>query len=392
MEWDEAVELTAKHGDSFYVLDLDVLGATVARWLAEFRSLYPDTQIAYPYKANNLLQVCRAMADLDLWAEVCSPAEVALAHSVGLPPGRVLYNGSGRPADSLVAAAQHGVAVVVDSPRDARIIAAAVAELDGKDVAVGLRCDVTTPPSRLGMRPDGSEWRECLSILRSARGVRINGLHSHVPGATPTQFATRTRALVTIADTLFSDGGLHYIDVGGGFYGHVPHVWPGPGPAPTPGDYAAAVATHLPSATTGSAPTLIIEPGTALVATAMSFVTRVMDVKAGPRGPVAVVAGSIFHTSPNTRRTDFPLRILTGSPGRGLLDVAGSSPMPDEWMALDVEGTATEGDFAVFHNVGAYSVSMQTTFTHPTPAVLARRGDRYEVIAGVGRFGAPPAL
>ena len=380
IDWQKAQDLSERHGDSFFVLDLDRLRANVETWREAFRTEYPDTDIAFPYKANNLPAICESMAELGVRAEVCSPMEWWLAGHVGVSPRDVIYNGSGRPAASVVEALVSGATVIVDSPRDARIVAEAARSNRGRRFDVGIRCNLPAPgepAGRLGLVPQGAQWEEAVATLSDVENLRIEGLHCHLLGGDPAEFRRRISALLEVASDVFRTRSPGFLDIGGGFYEESSEQWTAPGPKPTPADYARAVGEPLRQAFREATPrpTLVIEPGRALVTTAMTLVSRVMDVKPGPRRPVAVVAGSIFHTSPNTRRTDFPVHVLATSRCETPLrhdhfDVAGSSPMPDEWLALRVDGTVAEGDFVVFRNVGAYSVSVRTVFTHPSPAVL----------------------
>jgi diaminopimelate decarboxylase len=118
---------------------------------------------------------------------------------------------------------------------------------------------------------------------------------------------------------------------------------------------------------------LVIEPGTALVASAMSLITRIVSIKSASDRRFANVAGSILDTSPNTRRVDFPVTPIRGSKGLdGPFDIGGSTLIADEYMALDVPGPLAEADFLEFGNVGAYSVSMVPPFVRPDIAGLKR--------------------
>lgn len=371
MDQDLARTLQEEYGDSYFVWHPDRLARNVATWRDAFEAEYPSTRVVYPYKANDLPAVCREMADLNVGAEVCSALEWHLVKRLRIPPDRVVHNGSGRPAALVAEALVAGALVMVDSVRDARIVGTTAAAHPHRRFTVGIRCDVSTSgqvPSRLGVSPGSEEWSACLEALA---GVHIGGLHCHAPGGDPSAFAQRTEALITVADR-YLPGGPDFLDVGGGFYGGVPATWPGPGPTPTPQAYARAITAPLLRRYRGehTRPTLVIEPGAALVASTMTYATRVMDVKPGPRRPVAVVAGTLLHTSPNTRRSDFPVRVWGGRGEAGRFDVAGSTPLPDEWLALDVAGRVREGDVLEFGNVGAYTVSVATVFTQPMPPVL----------------------
>lgn len=53
-------------------------------------------------------------------------------------------------------------------------------------------------------------------------------------------------------------------------------------------------------------------------------------------------------------------------------------------MALNVAGPVSEGDFLVFANVGAYSISMGTEFLRPRVAVLQNREGDWRAVRQAG--------
>ena len=388
--WDEASRLAAQVGDSFYVLDEARIAANVAEFASAFRAHYPRTALAYPYKANHLPAICRAMSDLGVAAEVCSPMEWWLARRLGVPADRIIYTGAGRPAASIAEALLAGSTVNLDSARDLDIAARVALAHPDRDFDVGLRCSFALSGatgrrgSRFGIPVDDPQFDDAVEAVASSPGLTLAGLHCHFPGIELPLFAQRATILVEAARRAFPETPPHYLDMGGGFYGGVP-VGSG---GPAPGDYAEVMCPPIIAAfgadTTG--PLLLLEPGTALVATALSYVTRIVDVKRWNGHTVAMAAGTLFDTSPNTRRTDFPAEVLSPAPrtGPGSFDVAGATPMPDEYLALGLPGGISAGDFVRFDNVGAYSISLSTAFVAPPPAVVSELAD------GSWRTLAPP--
>lgn len=360
------------------MLDPGGLARNVAAFARPFRQHYARTQLAYPYKANHLPAVCRQMADLGLAAEVCSPMELWLARQLGVPDDLIVYNGAGRPHQSLADALLAGVIVNLDSARDLDIAARVARAHPGRQFAVGLRCTFPIPGrdgSRFGVPVDEPQFSEALTAVRAAPGLFLAGMHCHMPGPELPLFEHRARRMVSAARLAFPDTPPDYLDLGGGFYGGVPTSDRGPSPA----DYAAVLCPPIVSAfgLGATGPRLIVEPGTALVATTMSYVTRVVDVKRWNGHTVAMVDGSLLDTSPNRRRTDFPVTVIApvAREGSGSFDVAGGTPMPDEYLALGLPGDIVAGDFLRFDNVGAYTISMTTTFVAPRPAVVEANPD-----------------
>ncbi|MEI6620718.1 MAG: hypothetical protein WCP28_02260 [Actinomycetes bacterium] len=379
LPWIEADRLAQEHGDSYYLLDEARLIANADEFCREFRARYSATDVAYPYKTNHLPDICRTFAGLGLFAEVASDMDWWLARRIGVDGRRILSNGPHRSRAALAQVMAAGGTVILDSLRDLTIVEDIARTAGDVEFGVGLRLGFRLGSRvhlRFGFELGSVEYDQVVSRIRAARGLRLAGLHCHFPECAVGSFAERARTLVTVADDLF-DGVPDFLDVGGSFYGGVPAQFPGGGPAPSVAEYADAVCSELVSAygKDASGPRLVIEPGTALVASALSLITRIVSIKSAGDRRFANVAGSILDTSPNTRRVDFPVTPVRGSQGLdGPFDIGGSTLIADEYLALDLPGPLAEGDFLEFGNVGAYSVSMVPPFVRPDIAVLKRSG------------------
>ncbi|MEI8084168.1 MAG: hypothetical protein WCI74_20195, partial [Actinomycetes bacterium] len=305
--------------------------------------------------------------DMDWW----------LAGRIGVAGRRILSNGPHRSRAALAQIIAAGGTVILDSLRDLTIVEDIAQTAGDLEFGVGLRLGFplgSRTHLRFGFEMGSVEYDEAVRRIRAAYGLRLSGLHCHFPDWTAESFTERARTLVMAADDLF-DAVPDFLDIGGSFYGGVPAQFPGGGPAPSVADYADAVCSELVAAygKDASGPRLLIEPGTALVASAMSLVTRVVSIKSAGDRRFANVAASILDTSPNTRRVDFPVATIRGSQGLdGPFDIGGSTLIADDFMALDLPGPLAEGDFLEFGNVGAYSVSMAPPFVRPDIAVLKR--------------------
>lgn len=379
-DWDEVDRLAEEFGDSFYVLHEAQLRANVTEFQAEFGGRYPATDVAYPYKTNHLPDLCRTMAGLGVRAEIGSDMELWLAHQLGVDRTQLIFNGPNRSKGCLRQVMRDGGTVIVDSLRDLRIVEELARDYPEREFPLGLRVNFPLGERtrmRLGVDVDSSDFDVAVEGIRDSAGLRLAGLHCHFPDWSVDSFAERTRVLIRVAERTLPEG-PEFLDIGGSFYGGVPAVYPGEGGPPRIADYADAVCAQLRGSygSDPSGPRLIVEPGTALVASAMSFITRVVNVKRLEGTSFANVAGSILDTSPNTRRVDFHVAVISQGEGlAGPFDVGGSTLMVDEYLSLGVPGPLAEGDFVVVNNVGAYSLSMVAPFLRPDVAVLKRSGD-----------------
>lgn len=434
--WTVANDLAHRFGDSFYIFDEALLRQNCEEVWRAFRAVYPRTQVAYSYKANHLPAVCRTVTDAGLFADVGSELDLWLARRLGVPGQHTVFTGTTRSADTLISALIAGCRVNLDSLREAQLLLDAQDRLPRGVYPIGLRCALSygdVSVQRLGMDSTGEEFARAVAAIRGSAAFRLTGLHGHTPGPGVEAFAARVSQLIAIASRWIPDE-LDYLDVGGGFYGGVPAWSPeADGPPPSFVDYAEAMRGPLLAAygKGANSPVVIVEPGTAIVANAFTYVTRVLAVKRVGRRRVVLVDGSLLDTSPNSRRVDFPVSRLravstpsdeegrSGDSGRtgqtrggndadptqqplaeGYFDVAGSTLIEAEYMAFDVAGPVAVGDFLVFANVGAYSLSMGSEFLRPRVAVLQysegdwrpvrRAGTPWEVFPEFGSVGCCP--
>ena len=418
LDWRDANRVATRVGDSFYVFDADQLQRNAQAVTRAFSQVYPRVRAAYAFKANHLPAVCRVAIDCGLGADLASDLDLWLAQRLDVPSARMVLTSAALSVEALTFAFTAGATVNLDSLRDVRLAMAVRSQLPpGASYPIGLRCALPMGDGsvqRLGLDPNGEEFAEAVALIRASDGVRLAGLHGHVPGHAVADFAERVTTLLDIAQRWLPNE-LEYLDVGGGFYGGVPS-WPtlADGPAPRFADYAEAIRTPL-ERTHGrlaDPPLLIVEPGTSMVANAFTYVTRVRSIKRRDDRGIATVAGTLLDTSPNTRRVDFPVQVLRAEPSHPTepaaasaeaaaadesaavvdadashptYDIVGSTLIEGEYLALNVPGPIEEGDFVMFANVGAYSLSFATTFLQPQVAVVQRDAEgKWRVVRPAG--------
>lgn len=378
-DWTSLDAIAESAGEAFYLYDESVLRRTIDDITHAVTEVLPNTRFHYAYKANFAPDICRTIADAGWGAEVDSPMLMWLAQRIGVPAQEITYNGIAREPDSLREALLAGALVSLDANRDVDVALETAKESSDSPIRVAIRINSSTgitPSSRLGRTHD--QVRDAAAALAGQPGIDLLGLSVHRPDRTPEGVRERMRDLMSVASLVFPDG-PRLLDVGGALSPRGVPV--GPAHAAS----AQVIRDALDAVPWGKDVTVLIEPGAATVADCMEFVTRVVDVTEQPGRTVINVAGSIFHTSPNMRRVDFPIRAVTATPrgkAQGLRLVGGGMAVDGDWLSVDLptESQVSEGDFLVFGGVGAYSISMGTHFTGPLPAVVQVRADGWRVI------------
>lgn len=393
----ELAAIARQHGSPFYFFDRDAFIRNVRAIRAAFRKRYPHTLVGYSYKTNYIPYLCRLARDLGSQAEVVSRLELDLAIRIGCPPEEIIFNGPVKTAEDIAFALNAGVLVNVDSLRELEFVTDLARQTPGKPVRIGLRINVSLvdetgasqlqnglSAGRFGLSEDGLVTAK--GMLSRHPEIQVCSLHGHTSSATRSLWVYRTitARLVDVAARHFRDS-IDYINVGGGFYGRpVPEM--GLIDTPSYDDYAGTICEVLNADhwVASRKPHLVIEPGMAVTADTLSFVTRVFEVKRCGDRHLAVVDGSIFNVKPTLHRHNHPFTIVgkedAANPG-GRYSIVGATCMEKDCLLQEVDCVELRrGDFVRIDNVGAYTVVLTPPFIHPAPPVLVRAPQGYVAI------------
>lgn len=378
-EWRTLNAISDDVGQAFYVYDqaalrhdIDEISSAVISWL-------PNARFHYAYKANFAPDICRTIAAAGWGAEVDSPMLLWLARRIGVPAELLTYNGIAREPDTVRDALLSGVLVCLDAGRDVDVALQTARESPDANIRVAIRINSTTdiaPTPRLGRTH--KQLKEAVAALANQPGIDLLGLSVHRPDRSPEGVRGRMHDLIAMASDVFPEG-PRILDIGGALSAKGVSI------NSAHATSAQVIREALDTVSWGDRVTILIESGAAAVAGCMNYVARVVDIAEQPGRTVINVAGSVFHTSPNTRRVDFPVRVVTSSPRgqvQGLRLVGGGMAVDGDWLSVDLpsDTDVREGDFLIFEGVGAYSISMGTHFTEPLPAIVERTDDGWRVL------------
>ncbi len=384
---EECEALEREHGSPFYLFDGETFVRNFRSLERAFRSRYPRVRIGYSYKTNYLPYLCRIVKGLGGYAEVVSRLEYDLALRVGHAPSTIIFNGPAKRREDVELALRGGSLVNLDSEHELEHVRAFAERHPRSAARIGARVNVSLVDpegashvqeglevGRFGFAPEALP-RVASSLARL--GLRVTSLHGHTSST-----SRATWVYERIAETLCraAEDGLadtvEEIDVGGGFFGPMPAGFAPPG-APSFDAYAGAIVGTLERSAWARArrPWLVLEPGISLAADALSYVTRVVDVKELGGRVLALADGSVLHVKPSMHPRNQPHRVIRGAArrvGERLLGVTGSTCMEKDYLLRDVACDLARGDYLRIDNVGAYSIVMAPPFIHPAPAILTR--------------------
>jgi len=368
------------HGESFYLLDSKVFSNNYDEFLGAFQDIYPKTTIGYSYKTNYTPKLCKIIDDKGGYAEVVSDMEYSLALNIGVEPSNIIVNGPYKPKKDLERFLLNGSIVNLDSYKEVGLFEEIANEHPNKTMLIGLRCnfDINNDNiSRFGINVSDDEFYETFDKLNKLPNVKIMGIHCHYPDRNLESYIHRVDKILELADKLF-DLPPKYIDIGGGYFGKMDDSLKKQfNSVPAYSHYASAIATKFNDFYRDfdeqDKPTLILEPGSALVADTMKFVAKVVDIKNIRGSHIAMTSGSKFNIGLLSSSVNMPLTIFSNSKDRVIyesIDISGYTCIESDYLFKNFNGAISEGDYLVFSNVGSYSIVFKPPFILPNVPVL----------------------
>ncbi len=378
--------ISKDHGPSFYLLDSSRFRDNFNLLTKEFRSHYSKTTIAYSYKTNYVARYCELVSSLGGYAEVVSSMEMMLALRLGISAEKVFFNGPYKEHKYVERLLQAGGIVNIDSWEELQRILSSADQHQGEAFKLGLRCNFDVYDgvlSRFGFDVDKSQFLDAIDLIDRHPKLQIVSLHCHFATRSLDCWKSRTRGMLAVIDRHFKHrlNDLKYVSLGGGMYGYMPEELKAQFPEAIPDFESYAQAAALPFAAyfndlaEAHRPTLIIEPGTALVADAMKYVCQVNSIKRVRDRTVASMTGSSYNINPNPNRKNVPIECFPDpfATTRQRVEDAflgGYTCIEGDYLYKGFSGELAAGDFVVFDDVGSYSVVMKPPFILPNVAII----------------------
>jgi diaminopimelate decarboxylase len=411
----DAVELTERFGTPLYVVDEQRVRENYRRFRRAFAERWPSVLVCYALKANSNLAICKILQSEGAGAEVSSRNELRNALKVGIPGGRMVFNGNYKTNPELELAITNNVLINVDNFRELETIEQ-VALRVGKKARIGFRVnpDVKAPThpyiatglreSKFGFDVASGQALDAYKLASRMKNVEVVGIHSHIGSqlldAAPfEEEAKRLMALVAeVKEEL--DIYLQFIDLGGGL--GIPYK-PEDRELP-PEQVAERVVKVIEKEVKGKdlpKLTLILEPGRYIIADASVLLAEVGHTKHRPGMPdwVAVDAGMNALIRPALYGAYHHIEIANRITEKNskLFNVAGPLCESGDFLGKRRKLPPVKpGDLAVIFDIGAYGLAMSSQHTaKPRPAMvlanlrkaeLVRERETYEDLTRLDRI------
>jgi ornithine decarboxylase len=358
------------HETPFFLFSKEAITKSYDRFAAAF----PDATIAYAIKANSESGVLRTLADHGVQFEIASKYELDLVRTVGVPGDRIIYGTSVKPAVHIKEFVEYGVdRFAFDSLSELEKIAAAAP--NSKVYARAVVDDSGSVFKLSGKFGTPKENIPALLVRARNLGLVPWGVSFHVgsQALNPHAWAEAIESLKSIIEELEKEHiSIEILNIGGGF----PHAYPSSLEIVSLEEIAATV--HSTVQTLPSPVQLVLEPGRAIVAGSAILVTTVIArIERSDGTWLFLDAGAynaLFESMAFQGSTRYPITLLRSSYDAGESIFTLTGPTGDSIDTLTHEARlpadADVGDKLIFHDVGAYSTCLSSSFNgFPKPAV-----------------------
>ncbi len=426
----DTIELAKEFDTPLFVVSAPRIRHNIAR-LLEAASHHEKIKLCYASKANNILGVLRVVREAGIDVEVNSGGELFRALQAGFRPDQIEMNGISKTEREIAEAIDAGVyAINVDSPFELELIEQIAAKLGKRaNVTIRLVAGVGTRShaalqtalytSKFGVSPAHAR-KMMVQALKRPDLINLAGLHIHVGSQTPDP-EPYVEALAAMWDHLLwlhreTGHKLQHINIGGGIpvnylrddtqaeeIGDAERDMLGAALTSAEMMRAAIEAVRSSAREAGAEYLLddleiVMEPGRAVIADAVTILTKVRNVKYRPETGEnwaltdagynlmlsMVMYQWYYHAVDASRAAEPPTsRYRMAGPlcdgGDVYFDLHGEGRLPDcRLLPANIE----VGDVIAMLNTGAYTMSQMTAYNgRPFPAaVMIEAGGKVQVI------------
>jgi len=389
--------LVQRYGSPLFLVSAAALENNVRTFKRMFREKYPNTEVAYAYKANYLSGILKIIHQEGAWAEVASGFEYDIARKVGVPGSSIIFNGPGKTKEDLLTAVSQGALINADNEDEINLFGEIAGEL-GRSVDIGIRINadvgINQKIDRFGFNLETGEAFRMAELCEATGVLNVICLHLHLTSYiveagggeeyAPAQnikliwpknagmYEIASEKISRLAKRVEKELGvkIKYIDLGGGF----PSV-------KDLGAYVTRVAEPLICEFGKDGPVLLLEPGRAIVKDAVCLVTTVLASRKLKNGRRAVTTDAGTNSLPTSYWSSQEIRPLrpSGKKPRDTI-IYGPLCLQTDIIAKTPVNELERGDKIVVENVGAYNIPQGSPFIYPRPCVVMLQDTTARVI------------
>ena len=371
-----------------YIINDAEYERNITRFKAAFDARWGgNTVYGYSVKTNNFPYMLKTALKHGFFAEVVSPDEYAFALRCGASPSKIIYNGPQK-RTTLIPACLDGATVNIDNLDELNLLCAHLRGA-GDGITVGLRvnydiereCPGETTcrgvPGRFGISLENGDFERALAMLRE-NGIALSGIHLHQSSSSRSLGIYKSIAKKAVElGRRFDLRDIKYVDIGGGFFGG--SFFPG---KPDFEQYAETVCTALRDFYSPEKTALVLEPGAAILATSMDYLTSVLNIRDIRGHRVVTVDGSVVHINPFMNPHPTPFTVINPGSARDVQQIIGGSTCMelDRFYPRDMKNLAGQDTKFLFHCCGAYMSTHNSSFINAAPNIYLSRDGEYTLL------------
>lgn len=366
----------------YFLISESKLKSNIEAFENALADIWPNSSLAYSVKTNSLPWILKYLNKENVLAEVVSDEEYHLVKLCGFSDNDIVFNGPIKGEETLNTALESKAYINVDSQKDLEYIRRNYPE----NAFIGIRVNVDPNVfmvNDIGYQEDGfrfgfseknGAFAKALEIVMGYSKNTKLGLHLHCNSIT--RSLDVYRAIAKYAAYLIEKYSLKlsFIDIGGGFFGGVEGK-------PTPKQYISCIKEELEKVIDVNRTKLIVEPGSAIIGSAVDLYTEVLDVKDTDYARIVTTDGSRIHIDPLWAKCRYMYSIEQREKTNEIEKqiICGYTCMDhDRIMSIENQPELQVGDEIIYHRVGAYSMTFGGMFIRYYPDVFVESIDGIE--------------
>lgn len=361
----------------FFLIYQDKLDKNIDDFKYALNKLWPNHKLSYSVKTNSLPWVLKYLLSKNVSAEVVSEEEYNLVKKCGFNDRDIIFNGPIKGKEIFFNALNEEAIVNIDSrteldylKRYANTIKENIGVRINPNPDIFNRSDIGYHEDgfRFGFSDETGELEKAINIITEK--YHSFGLHVHCNSVTRSQAVYESLAEYTCQIIKKYNLKPSYIDIGGGFFGGVPGKT-------TPYEYILTIKNILERCIDINSTTLIVEPGSAIIGSAVDLVTSVVDIKDTVKSRIVTTDGSRIHIDPLWSKNSYMYSLISAKDSTiGKQIICGYTCMDhDRLMSIDDEKELSIDDKVIYHRVGAYTMTFGGMFINYYPDVYVKTED-----------------
>lgn len=366
----------------YFLIDKKELDKNISDFQQALSHIWPNSQLSYSVKTNSLPWLLEYLHSKNVYAEVVSDEEFLLARKCGFIEEHIIYNGPIKGDNLFKQALYKGAVVNIDSKNDLKLISEFNKPLERN---IGIRVnpnpeifdkkdiEYVEEGFRFGFSDDTEELEQAIKIVQTKSDSV--GLHLHCNSITRSKDVYVALAKYALNIIKKYNLNVSYIDMGGGFFGGVPGKT-------TQSEYINAIKQIFEAIVDIRKTKLFVEPGSAIIGSAVDLITSVIDVKNTANARIVTTNGSRIHIDPLWIKKRYKYSLETQKKTKiNKQIICGYTCMDhDRLMVIENEKELSIGDKLIYHRVGAYSMTFGGMFICYYPEVYVHDSEKIECV------------